>query len=100
MNNINKIHLHRKKEKEQLAEIRKYLPITKRYNKKISDIDVVHLLCMNLKTQAHLQFYPLNEHFDSKSTGRVIFIKHLKIFKTKKLTRNFMKILKAYKSLR
>ena len=55
----------RQKEKDQINEIRTYLPITKSYNKKISDIDVLHVLCVYLKAQAHLKNNPLNSNFAS-----------------------------------
>jgi hypothetical protein len=58
-------HLRRLKEKEQIREIRNYLPITKSYNKKISDIDVLHVLCVYLKAQACLKNNPLNESYKS-----------------------------------
>ena len=66
VNGKNDNHLRRIKEKEQIREIRNYLPITKSYNKKISDIDVLHVLCVYLKAQACLKDSPLNEGYTSK----------------------------------
>jgi hypothetical protein len=54
-------------EKNHIDKIRNYLPITKSYTKKISDIDVLHVLCIYLKAHAYLQNNNSQNHFKSKN---------------------------------